>query len=195
MNGSCSLGTWNNKAPSARIVKAGWSGFAVSGGGSATANATDPAITVASSPPALSIAKSHSGSNQTGAGATIGTVTVTETVPTGLTLVSMSGINWTCMGSTCSRSDPLAGGSTYDAITVTVNVAPGAPSQVTNQASVDGGGSATANATDPTTVSPAASGHPAFFSGEVSLGSGVYYLQFPDNDLFGYYNYFHLLSL
>jgi hypothetical protein len=31
--------------------------------------------------------------------------------------------------------------------------------------------------------------HPPFFSGEVSLGSGVYYLQFPDGDLFGYYNY------
>jgi hypothetical protein len=30
---------------------------------------------------------------------------------------------------------------------------------------------------------------PAFFTGEVSLGSGVYYLQFPDNDLFGYYNF------
>jgi hypothetical protein len=31
--------------------------------------------------------------------------------------------------------------------------------------------------------------HPAFFSGEVSLGSGVYYLKFPDTNVFGYYNY------
>ena len=30
---------------------------------------------------------------------------------------------------------------------------------------------------------------PAFFIGEVSLGSGVYYLQFPDGNLFGYYNF------
>jgi len=30
---------------------------------------------------------------------------------------------------------------------------------------------------------------PAFFAGEDSLGSGVYYLQFPDNNLFGYYNF------
>ncbi len=29
----------------------------------------------------------------------------------------------------------------------------------------------------------------AFFTGEVSLGSGVYYLEFPDNNLFGYYNF------
>jgi hypothetical protein len=31
--------------------------------------------------------------------------------------------------------------------------------------------------------------HPAFFSGEVSLGNGVYYLQFPDGTPFGYYSY------
>ncbi len=29
----------------------------------------------------------------------------------------------------------------------------------------------------------------AFFTGQNSLGMGVYYLQFPDNNLFGYYNY------
>jgi len=31
--------------------------------------------------------------------------------------------------------------------------------------------------------------HPAFFSGEVSLGNGVYYLQFPNGTPFGYYSY------
>ncbi len=31
--------------------------------------------------------------------------------------------------------------------------------------------------------------HPAFFAGEASLGSGVYYLQFQNGNLFGYYNY------
>jgi hypothetical protein len=31
--------------------------------------------------------------------------------------------------------------------------------------------------------------HPAFFAREVPLGSGVYYLQFPDTNVFGYYNY------
>ncbi len=35
----------------------------------------------------------------------------------------------------------------------------------------------------------AAPSHPAFFTGEVSVGSGVYYLQFPNENLFGYYNY------
>lgn len=33
------------------------------------------------------------------------------------------------------------------------------------------------------------SSQPAFFAGEASLGSGVYYLQFPDGNLFGYYNF------
>ena len=31
--------------------------------------------------------------------------------------------------------------------------------------------------------------HPAFFSGEVALGNGVYYLQFPNGTPFGYYAY------
>ena len=31
--------------------------------------------------------------------------------------------------------------------------------------------------------------HPAFFSGEVALGNGVYYLQFPNGTPFGYYSY------
>ena len=30
---------------------------------------------------------------------------------------------------------------------------------------------------------------PAFFTGQVSLGSGVYYLQFSNGNLFGYYNF------
>ena len=30
---------------------------------------------------------------------------------------------------------------------------------------------------------------PAFFTGQVSVGSGVYYLQFPNNNLFGYYTF------
>lgn len=33
------------------------------------------------------------------------------------------------------------------------------------------------------------SGHPAFFSGEDFLGSNIYYLQFTDGNLFGYYGY------
>jgi len=42
----------------------------------------------------------------------------------------------------------------------------------------------------PTPTATATPGlHPAFFSGEVSLGNGVYYLQFPNGNVFGYYSY------
>ncbi len=134
-------------------------------------------------PPTFQIAKTHAGNfrqgqngaqytvavtNAAGAATSSGLVTVTETVPAGLTLVSMAGTGWTCPapGATCTRSDALNGGSGYPPVTVTVNVAPGAAAQVTNQVSVSGGGSATASTTDPTTVSCSA------FATGTSLGAG-----------------------
>ena len=120
-----------------------------------------------SSPPSLTISKSHSGSfsqGQTGvtytvtagnaasSGTTSGTVTVTENPPTGLTLALMTGSGWSCAGSTCTRSDVLSPGLSYPAITVTMNVASNAPSQVTNQVTVSGGGSASATANDVTNI-------------------------------------------
>ena len=116
----------------------------------------------------LSVSKTHTGNftqGQSGATYTVtvanassgpvsGTVTVTETVPAGMTLVSMAGTGWTCPsgGTTCTRSDALNGGASYWPITVTVNVAANAASQVTNQVSLTGGGSLGANASDITTV-------------------------------------------
>jgi uncharacterized repeat protein (TIGR01451 family) len=138
----------------------------VSGGGSAAAVATDSTIILSKSP-VLSIASSHTGnfalghigatytlvvSSASTAPATSGTVTVTENLPSGLTLISMSGTGWTCSSNTCRRSDVLATGGTYPAITVTVNVAPNAASPVVNSASVSGGGSSGATTTDSTTV-------------------------------------------
>src|SRR5579872_1074836 len=122
--------------------------------------------------PVLSIAKTHGGSftqgqananytvtvsNGSGAGPTSGAVTVTETVPPGLTLVSMTGTGWTCPGTAannCTRSDVLNGAASYPAITVMVNVASNATSPQVNSVSVSGGGSATANANDSTTILP-----------------------------------------
>ncbi len=115
----------------------------------------------------LSIAKSHSGffvqgqlgaayaitvSNSAATGPTSGMVTVTETVPAGLTLMSMSGTGWNCVGNTCMRNDALGAGTTYAAIAVTVNVAANAGTPLINQASVTGGGSAQANASDSTII-------------------------------------------
>ncbi|HEV8042956.1 MAG TPA: SBBP repeat-containing protein [Bryobacteraceae bacterium] len=135
--------------------------------GGPNAVATGLFVSTVSANPVLSISKMHAGnftqgqqnatytvkvSNPSGAGATSGTVTMTETVPSGLTLVSMLGTGWTCVSTNCTRSDALAGGSSYPAITATVKVAANATSPQVNQVSASGGGSATANASDSTLV-------------------------------------------
>ena len=117
-------------------------------------------------------------SNATGAASTSGTVTVTEAAPTGLTLSSMSGTGWTCTTlPVCTRADALAGGASYPAITVTVNVLANATSPQINSVSVSGGGSATASTTNSTTIlAPALSDHEDSH-GKLLVGSaerGVY---------------------
>jgi uncharacterized repeat protein (TIGR01451 family) len=155
-----------------------------------------------SSAPALNITKSHTGnftpgqqgatytitvSNAANAAPVAGNVTVTDTVPAGLTLVSMTGNNWTCAANACTRNDALTGGLSYDAITVAVNVSASATSPQVNMASVSGGGSVSASASDTTTIG--ANSTPAFFDGSVSVGDGLEYLRFPDGTLFGYYTF------
>jgi uncharacterized repeat protein (TIGR01451 family) len=142
----------------------------VSGGGSPGAGAEDPTF-IGASTPVLEISATHNGNfsqmqqsatytliagNQMAAAATTtSTVTVTDTLPAGLNLVSMAGTGWTCPANACTRNDSLPGGGVYPAITVTVNVAQDAPSQVTNQVTVSGGGSANASASDVTFISVA----------------------------------------
>ena len=117
----------------------------------------------------LSITKSHSGnftegqqratytvtvSNGAAAAATSGTVTVAESLPSGLVLLSMAGVGWSCTGNICTRGDVLAGGASYPPITVTVNVLVSAISPQVNLVSVSGGGSPSASATDSTVIIP-----------------------------------------
>jgi uncharacterized repeat protein (TIGR01451 family) len=129
-------------------------------------------LTVGGGTPVLSITKSHTGNfnaGQTGAtysvvvsnpagaggGATNALVTVTETVPTGMTLQSMAGTGWTCpsSGTTCTRSDSLSSGQSYQPITVTVNVTTTTQTSLTNAVSVQGGGAVSAaNASDVTSI-------------------------------------------
>ncbi len=142
------------------------SASATGGGDTATHAATDPTTITGACPPTLAISKSHSGSfargqsgsytltvGNDGTGATDGTVvTVTDTLPAGLTATSLSGTGWTCTLATltCTRSDVLASGGSYPALTLAVNVACTASGQVTNSASAIGGGdTATHTATDP----------------------------------------------
>ena len=91
-------------------------------------------------------------SNAYQAGSTSGKVTVSESVPTAFPDYSLSGDGWTCGSTMCSRSDPLSGGSSYPDVVVTVSVPQSAPSQVTNQVTVSGGGAAMTGGSDLTLI-------------------------------------------
>lgn len=106
--------------------------------------------------PDLTTSKSHSGEFVAGGGGyaynlfarnsgnepTTGTVTIQDSLPAGLSATGISGLGWSCSlaSLSCNRSDPLAAGSSYPGVTLTVDVADDAPAQVTNTASVAGGG-------------------------------------------------------
>jgi uncharacterized repeat protein (TIGR01451 family) len=130
----------------------------VSGGGDIDVgnNTANDVTTIGVAVADLAISKSHSGSlfvgepgatytitvSNVGAAATAATVTVVDTLPAGLTATAISGTGWTCTLATltCSRSDALAAGSSFPAITLTVNVSGTAAASVTNSATVSGGG-------------------------------------------------------
>jgi uncharacterized repeat protein (TIGR01451 family) len=83
--------------------------------------------------------------SNSGTASTTGTVTVTDTLPAGAGLSATAisgGPSWNCTLATltCTRSDALASGASYQPITLTVNVAANAtPAVVTNTATVAGG--------------------------------------------------------
>lgn len=133
--------------------------------------ATTAQSTVTALGPDMTAAKTHSGdftAGDTGRAYTLtainsgnqttsGTVTLHDSLPTGLTGTAISGTGWTCVLATftCTRSDPIAGGTSYPPVTVTVDVASDAPGQVTNVATASGGGEITTtndSASDPTTI-------------------------------------------
>jgi uncharacterized repeat protein (TIGR01451 family) len=161
-----------NNAPGSAINIA-----TVSGGGDTNPlnnTANDP-TSIIPPPPDLTITKSHTGDfnqgqvsnasytltvNNIGVGPTIGRVNVTDTLPAGLTVSSIFGLGWSCNVNTvsCTRRDVLAAGSSYQPITLSVNVSSDAPASVINTATVSGGGEIKTDndtATDPTTIHPA----------------------------------------
>jgi uncharacterized repeat protein (TIGR01451 family) len=134
-----------------------------------TGNTATASITVLL--PDLTITKTHVGNfaqgqtvgstytitvSNSGSAPTAGTVTAVDTLPPGMLATAISGTGWTCPTLTsCNRSDVLANGSSYPAISLTVAVALNAPASVTNSVTVSGGGETnTANdtATDVTSI-------------------------------------------
>jgi uncharacterized repeat protein (TIGR01451 family) len=144
----------------------------VSGGGDVdTGNNTANDPTTILTLPDLTITKTHVGNfspgqvgatytitvSNAGGQATSGLVTVTDAVPAGLTATGIAGTGWTCTqpSGPCTRSDVLAGGASYPALTLTVDVSTTPPATVTNTATVSGGGEVNAandTATDLTAI-------------------------------------------
>ena len=158
-------------APNPGYLFANWSGPVASANAASTTVVMTGAQTVtanfAVAPPLLSVALSHTGlvyqgqvgatstiviSNGLLAGPTGGTITVTETVPTGLTLVSMVGMGWTCSGNVCTTTNVLLTGNVGSSIAVVFNVAANAPASLTNQVTVSGGSSPSVSASDVTAI-------------------------------------------
>lgn len=148
-------------------------------GGGETNTANDTAVddpTTIDEAADLTITKTHTGNftpggtgsytitaTNSGATTTNGTVTVTDELPAGLTPTSASASDnsWNCTISgqtlTCTRSDALAAGASYPAITLNVSIAANT-SSVTNTVTVAGGGetnSSNNTANDPTTIGTA----------------------------------------
>jgi uncharacterized repeat protein (TIGR01451 family) len=116
--------------------------------------ATDPTTIIPVAD--LKVTKTHTGNfvrgdvgdvftiivSNVGVGSTVGTVTIKDILPAGLTATALAGDGWqTDLATlTATRSDVLASGSSYPALTLTVNVAANAPMLVINRARVSGGG-------------------------------------------------------
>jgi len=86
-------------------------------------------------------------------------IQVADTLPAGLTATDISGPNWICTLSPlgCTRGDTLFAGTSFEPITITVNVGNSAAVNVNNVATVSGGGETdTSNdtSTDATQIDP-----------------------------------------
>ncbi|HEY1939547.1 MAG TPA: hypothetical protein VGJ33_16575 [Candidatus Angelobacter sp.] len=140
--------------------------------------------------PDLAIAKTHIGTfhrGQTGAqyvitvsnvgfGPTIGTVTVVDNLPVignphNIVPTDLSGTGWTCVLATltCTRADALPSGSSYPAITMTVDIPSNIPNNFTNTATVTGGGDV--NPTDNTASDPVSLGPPIVITPHASVAT------------------------
>lgn len=96
-----------------------------------------------------------------GTAATSGLVTVSGTLPPGLVATSLSGAGWSVQQNTGSvvaatRSDALAAGQSYPALTLNVGIAAAAPAFVTTTTVVSGGGEITTSNNTFTLVTPVA---------------------------------------
>jgi hypothetical protein len=172
---------WNGSAVSTSFVSAGQLTASISAG--LIASAGTPSVTVSvngvtSSPVTFTINAANATAVISGlvpSAATAGGAAFTLTV-NGSGFVNGSTVQWN--GSAVSTSFVSAGQLTAS-ISAGLIASAGTPSVTV---SVNG---VTSSPVTFTINAPA----PAFFAGEVNLGSGVEYLQFPNNTVFGYYTF------
>ena len=134
-----------------------WSFYVIETSGSSGGTIGQVCLNFTASSPVLSVAKSHSGtftqgqtanwnfdvSNTASGTTTSGNVILSDSFPAGYTLNSFSGTGWSCTGTTtanCTNSTAVAGGSSFQTLTLTVNVPANSPVSVSNTAMANDGG-------------------------------------------------------
>ena len=157
----------------------------VTGLGSPVANLLVPALV--GNTPDLTVTNTHSGAfhpsdvgdtytitvTNSGGGPTSGTVNLTDALPAGLTATAFTGNGWTTTLSplTATRSDALATGTDYPALTLTVNIGSSVSGTVTNTVTVSGGGET--NTSNDTATDSAFVGLPGVTGTSPSLNGGT----------------------
>ncbi len=130
-----------------------------------------------------------------------GTATATDSITVGASPATYAA-NFTTQYQLAISASPAAGGTVspvsgafYNSGTVVPITATANSGYTftgwTGAAASAGSASTSVNMGAPETVTAifSASTQPAFFTGQVSLGAGVEYLQFPNKNIFGYYNF------
>ena len=114
-----------------------------------TSDVNAPDLTVSKTAAPTAFSKGQNGvytitARNSGDGPSSGTITVTDTLGPNLTFVSATGSNWSCSAAaqvvTCTTSAVILAGANAPPITMTVNVAANAPTTVTNNITIAGGG-------------------------------------------------------
>ena len=177
---------WDGGACASEIRGGGASTLRILIGTVAALGLLAPASSAAAAPD-LTISTSHGPSHFTpsmvagelravvansGGDATSGPVTVTDPMPAGVTVTRAAGDGWTCSGTTtatCTRSDPLAAGGSYPPVRMIVNVAADVAAEVTNVATVGGGGDADSSNNSASDTIPARDACPNGWSPEETV--------------------------
>jgi len=120
-----------------------------------------------------------------GTGPTTGMVSVSDSVPPTLTPASIAGQGWTCVqpSGPCTRMDVLYPRTRFPDLTLSVAVAPDAPTTVANTVTVSQDGKTMSSTSDPTTITAASAGAPVSddFTA-ATLNTDIWTFANPQND-------------